>query len=132
MSRRREHGCSEEEEGGNGRKEIVQCYRMGEWITIATNELVVGDVISLVSPSIHNKQQMNRQNVIKSAHDHDRGCTIPADLLLLNGRAVVNEVDRRYVFTQQSTEIISYIHRSIKLNNNIIAFIRLVYVVIVG
>jgi len=84
-------GCSEEEEGGNGRKEIVQCYRMGEWITIATNELVVGDVISLVSPSIHNKQQMNRQNIIRSAHDHDRGCTIPADLLLLNGRAVVNE-----------------------------------------
>jgi len=113
------------EGGGNGRKESVQCYRMGEWITIATNELVVGDVISLVSPSIHNKQQMNRQNVIKSAHDHDRGCTIPADLLLLNGRAVVNEVDRRYVFTQQSTEIISYIHRSIKLNNNIIALIRL-------
>ena len=83
-------GSSGSEEG-NGRKEIVQCYRMGEWITIATNELVVGDVISLVSPSIHNKQQMNRQNAIRSAHDHDRGCTIPADLLLLNGRAVVNE-----------------------------------------
>jgi len=85
-------GSRGEDGGGNsGRKELVECYRMGEWITIATNELVVGDVISLVSPSIHNKQQMNRQNAIRSAHDHDRGCTIPADLLLLNGRAVVNE-----------------------------------------
>jgi len=91
VKRLREEVSGGSEGGNSGRKEIVECYRMGEWITIATNELVVGDVISLVSPSIHNKQQMNRQNAIRSAHDHDRGCTIPADLLLLNGRAVVNE-----------------------------------------
>ena len=84
-------GSESEKNGGKMKKSSnkVECYRGREWMTLPTNELVVGDIISLVSPSIHNKQQQTR--AVRNAHDHDRGCTIPADLLLLTGRAVVNE-----------------------------------------
>jgi len=74
--------------------EVVECYRFGEWMNVPTNELVAGDVISLISPSIHNQKGRNtpnRSNVIRNIHDHKKGNTIPADLLLLHGRAVVNE-----------------------------------------
>lgn len=77
-------------------KKIVECYRMGKWVTVPTNQLVVGDIISVVSPSLHMKQQQQQQqrHVVhnRNAHDHEqRGFVIPADLLLLKGRAVVNE-----------------------------------------
>ncbi len=74
-------------------KNMVECFRVGKWITVPTNQLVVGDIISVVSPSIHMKQQQQRHIVhSRSAHDHEqRGFIIPADLLLLKGRAVVNE-----------------------------------------
>ena len=76
-------------------QEMVQCYRLGGWMNVPTNELVAGDVISLISPSIHNQTKNGRKPpakiIRKGAHDHNKGNTIPADLLLLNGRAVVNE-----------------------------------------
>jgi cation-transporting ATPase 13A1 len=76
-------------------KEVVECYRLGGWMSVPTNELVAGDIISLISPSIHNQKNNNKRNgnIIrkKNVHDHERGNTIPADLLMLSGRAVVNE-----------------------------------------
>ncbi|KAL7459250.1 hypothetical protein ACHAWC_011327 [Mediolabrus comicus] len=76
-------------------KEVVECYRLGGWMSVPTNELVAGDIISLISPSIHNQSNNNKRNgnIIrkKNVHDHERGNTIPADLLMLSGRAVVNE-----------------------------------------
>jgi cation-transporting ATPase 13A1 len=82
--------------GKKKKQEVVECYRFGEWMSVPTNELVAGDVISLISPSIHNNNQKKGgrntpNNVIRNMHDHKKGNTIPADLLLLHGRAVVNE-----------------------------------------
>ena len=37
------------------------------------------------------QQQLLRRNAIRNVHGHEQGCSVPADLLLLNGRAVVNE-----------------------------------------
>jgi cation-transporting ATPase 13A1 len=62
---------------------LVECFRHGEWNTLPSNQLVVGDIISLVSPT------MMQQRI--PGHDHEQGNAIPADLLLLSGRAVVNE-----------------------------------------
>jgi predicted P-type ATPase len=86
-------GGGESEANGKGKhKRFVECYRMGKWTSIATNELVVGDIISLVSPSVSQRQQQqSRKATIRNAHDHERGSTIAADLLLLSGRAVVEE-----------------------------------------
>lgn len=75
-------------------EEMVECFRLGEWMSIPTDELVAGDVISLISPSIHNQNKNGRRAhtvIRKNIHDHNKGNTIPADLLLLSGRAVVNE-----------------------------------------
>ncbi|KAL3759437.1 hypothetical protein ACHAWU_000736 [Discostella pseudostelligera] len=75
-------------------KKLVECYRMGKWTTVPTNQLLVGDIISVISPSLHMKQQQQQRQIVqnRSAHDHEqRGFVIPADLLLLKGRAVVNE-----------------------------------------
>jgi cation-transporting ATPase 13A1 len=55
----------------------VWTYRCSKWEQISTNDLIVGDVISLSS------------SLTTSAH-HD-GVHIPADLLLMKGSAVVNE-----------------------------------------
>ncbi|KAL7498233.1 hypothetical protein ACHAWT_006367 [Skeletonema menzelii] len=89
-------GSSNSADGDGARKqeEVVECYRFGEWMSVPTDELVAGDVISLISPSIHNQKKGGRKvNTVirKNAHDHNKGNAIPADLLLLNGRAVVNE-----------------------------------------
>jgi len=89
-------GSSNSADGDGARKqeEVVECYRLGEWMSVPTDELVAGDVISLISPSIHNQKKGGRKvNTVirKNAHDHNKGNAIPADLLLLNGRAVVNE-----------------------------------------
>ena len=91
-------GTDDDDNNNGGKKkqqEVVECYRLGEWISVPTSELVAGDVISLISPSIHNNQKKrgrnNNPNIIRNIHDHKKGSTIPADLLLLSGRAVVNE-----------------------------------------
>ena len=78
----------------NKKQQIVECCRGGKWISLPSHQLVVGDIISLVSPSIHNKSNTNSSHTRQrqqNIHDHERGCQIPADLLLLGGRAVVNE-----------------------------------------
>ena len=62
------------------------CYRGGEWLTLPSSELVVGDVVSLVSPSVHERR---RGRAVHTRNERDQ--TVPADLLLLQGRAVVNE-----------------------------------------
>lgn len=76
-------GGVDEEEGRRKHIPMVQCFRNGEWISLPSHQLVVGDVISLVS-SVGQQQQIRM-------HDHEQGTSVPADLLLLSGRAVVNE-----------------------------------------
>ena len=39
------------------KQEMMECYRLGEWMSVPTDELVAGDVISLISPSIHSNQK---------------------------------------------------------------------------
>eukprot|EP00804_Cyclotella_cryptica_P022565 CCRYP_009443-RA/>CCRYP_009443-RA protein AED:0.10 eAED:0.10 QI:76/1/1/1/0.5/0.4/5/2352/1498 len=79
----------EEEEGDRDhspsmpRSPLVECFRNGRWMALPSNQLVVGDIVSLVSPTMM-QQQIRGQ-------DHEQGNAIPADLLLLSGRAVVNE-----------------------------------------
>ncbi|KAL7544835.1 hypothetical protein ACHAWF_008199 [Thalassiosira exigua] len=79
--------------GNDARRRRVECYRSGEWRTLPASQLVVGDVVSLVSPSIHdgNNRLRNKSAVVRGVHDHERGATVPADLLILSGRAVANE-----------------------------------------
>ena len=62
---------------------LVECFRNGNWFSLPCNQLVVGDIVSLVSSS--------GQQLMMMGHDHELGTAVPADLLLLNGRAVVNE-----------------------------------------
>ncbi len=96
----------EEVEGGSGEEaseedidqkvQIVECYRGDAWISVPSHQLIVGDIVSVISPSVQNKsndpsRNNVRQNLNRNIHDHDRGYQIPADLLLLKGRAVVNE-----------------------------------------
>ena len=99
-----------ENTGGGKPKEVVECYRMGQWKKVPTNKLVVGDIISLVSPSIHHNNH-SRKSTIRNAHDHERGSTIPADLLLLNGRAVVNEA-------MLTGESVPQVKESVEVGNN--------------
>jgi cation-transporting ATPase 13A1 len=66
------------------RSPSVECFRNGKWISLSSKQLVVGDIVSLVSPTIMQQQ-------IRGGRDHEQGNAIPADLLLLSGRAVVNE-----------------------------------------
>ncbi len=98
VKRLREEVVGTTDDGGDMKtktKEVVECYRLGGWMSVPTNELVAGDIISLISPSIHNQSNNKKRNgnIIrkKNVHDHERGNTIPADLLMLSGRAVVNE-----------------------------------------
>jgi hypothetical protein len=75
-------GVEEEEEHRNKQIPLVDCFRNGEWVSLPPHHLVVGDIVSLVSSSGQRQMLM---------HDHEMGTSIPADLLLLSGRAVVNE-----------------------------------------
>lgn len=58
----------------------VWVYRCNKWALVSTNELIVGDVMSLSSSSSSTM-----------AENHENGTHVPADLLLLKGNAVVNE-----------------------------------------
>jgi len=60
----------------------VWTYRCQKWKLRTTNDLIVGDVISLTSHCSSTSQQRL---------DHENGTHIPADLLLLKGGAVMNE-----------------------------------------
>lgn len=64
----------------------IECFRNGEWISLPSNQLVVGDIVSLISSSVG----PSSQHAIVG-HDHEQGTAVPADMLLLSGRAVVNE-----------------------------------------
>ena len=85
VKRLREEVAGSEDDDHAVRKPIpsVECFRNGDWLSLPCNQLVVGDIVSLVSSS--------GQQSIVMGHDHEQGTAVPADLLLLNGRAVVNE-----------------------------------------
>ena len=87
---------------------VIECYRNGEWITISSNQLVVGDIVSLVSSS-------SRHAIV--GHDHEQGTAVPADLLLLSGRAVVNEAMLTGESVPQVKESISGEVSSSSVNN---------------
>ena len=83
--------------------DAVECYRMGAWTAVPVRRLVVGDVVSVVSTSAHDGDAgggLRRSLPPRHRHpsrrrrrdgDRERGFVVPADLLLLGGRAVVNE-----------------------------------------
>lgn len=52
----------------------IKCYRDKKWVTIQSDELLPGDVVSVA------RQQT-----------HKEGTTVPADLLLIRGTCIVNE-----------------------------------------
>ena len=60
----------------------IQCYRDRKWQTISTDELLPGDVVSLVR--LPSSSGSNMQS-------HATETTIPADLLFLRGTCIVNE-----------------------------------------
>lgn len=74
-------GGIDDEEVHQNQTSMVQCFRNSEWISLPSHQLVVGDIVSLVSSV---GQRIRR-------HDHEQGTSVPADLLLLSGRAVVDE-----------------------------------------
>mmetsp|Transcript_30537 Transcript_30537/g.61020 ORF Transcript_30537/g.61020 Transcript_30537/m.61020 type:complete len:1555 (+) Transcript_30537:226-4890(+) len=93
-----EGGSDEESNEEDRRKEaqVVECYRGDEWIFVPSHQLIVGDIVSVISPTIHSNSNnpscyITSQNLNMKKHDHNRGYQISADLLLLKGRAVVNE-----------------------------------------
>ncbi|KAF9561719.1 endoplasmic reticulum Ca-transporting P-type ATPase [Agrocybe pediades] len=49
----------------------IQCYRDSKWVTVSTDKLLPGDIISVV--------RVNEET------------TVPADILLINGTCIVNE-----------------------------------------
>ncbi len=65
----------------------VWTYRCMKWQKVLTNELVVGDVISLSSDSTATMMMMGG----RGDESHENGAHVPADLLLMKGSAVVNE-----------------------------------------
>ena len=82
----------EEVGGGDGRLGGVDCYRDGRWTSVRPSGLVAGDVVAVSSPSSSSRGRIGGGgSAVRGLHDHGRGSTLPADLLLLGGRAVVNE-----------------------------------------
>lgn len=66
----------------------IQCMRSGKWITIQTDELLPGDVVS-VGKTIY-------PTVVTSPSDptlarQQTETTVPADILLVKGTCIVNE-----------------------------------------
>ncbi len=67
----------------------IWTYRCQKWKLVTTNDLIVGDVISLSSSST-SYNGMVGDGSGGATNDH-HGVHIPADLLLMKGSAVVNE-----------------------------------------
>jgi magnesium-transporting ATPase (P-type) len=75
-------GGADEEEEHRQQIPLIECFRNNEWVSLSSRQLVVGDIISLASSS-------GQRHIMR--HDHELGTSVPADLLLLSGRAVVDE-----------------------------------------
>jgi manganese-transporting P-type ATPase len=67
----------------------IQCLRDSEWITIQTDQLVPGDVVSIGMSRLRLSRLswLTRAMLVRQQME----TTIPADILLINGTCIVNE-----------------------------------------
>ena len=66
----------------------IQCVRGGKWVTIQTDELLPGDVVS-VGRAVCHSTIVNHSNPTLARHQAET--TVPADILLIKGTCIVNE-----------------------------------------
>jgi len=76
----------------------VLVYRVGEWVSIETTELLPGDIMSLIRVKPHfatgnngGTENDKKKRIVSKKVEDEGGDLIPADLLLLRGSTVVNE-----------------------------------------
>lgn len=64
----------------------IQCLRNNTWMILQTDQLLPGDIVSVVRRSSHSIAPANSQTPASQVET-----TIPADILLLSGTCIVNE-----------------------------------------
>eukprot|EP00533_Pseudo-nitzschia_delicatissima_P009186 CAMPEP_0116090456 /NCGR_PEP_ID=MMETSP0327-20121206/6986_1 /TAXON_ID=44447 /ORGANISM="Pseudo-nitzschia delicatissima, Strain B596" /LENGTH=1569 /DNA_ID=CAMNT_0003581751 /DNA_START=152 /DNA_END=4861 /DNA_ORIENTATION=+ len=69
----------------------IWVYRLREWVSVETTELLPGDIMSLTRTKPHFAKGGNFKKPVARKVEDEGGDVIPADLLLLRGSTVVNE-----------------------------------------
>lgn len=69
----------------------VWVYRLQNWVSIETTELLPGDIMSLTRTKPRFAKSGNEKKIVSRKVEDEGGDVIPADLLLLRGSTVVNE-----------------------------------------